>query len=42
MIIEPKFKNKSEYNQAQLLMQPIFIRVIDNIRKESESSGWAS
>jgi hypothetical protein len=34
--VQPKFKNIQEYEKAQLLMQPIFIRVVDNIRKESE------
>ncbi len=36
----PKFKNQLEYDQAQVLMQPTLIRVLDNIRKESESSSW--
>ena len=39
-MISPKFKNYSEYEKAQMLMQPIFIRVLDNIRKESESLNW--
>lgn len=39
-MILPKFKNQLEYEKAQLLMQPIFIRVLDNIRKESESLNW--
>jgi hypothetical protein len=38
----PKFKNNLAYQQAELLMQPAFIRVIDNIRKESEISNWES
>ena len=36
----PKFKSQLEYDQAQILMQPALIRVVDNIRKESESSDW--
>lgn len=38
--MQPKFKNIQEYEKAQLLMQPIFIRVLDNIRQQSESSSW--
>lgn len=40
--MQPKFKNIQEYEKAQLLMQPIFIRVLDNIRKQSEISQWQS
>ena len=36
----PKFKNQQEYDKAELLMQPIFIRVLDNIRQQSESLNW--
>lgn len=39
-MIEPKFKNTQEYELAQVLMQPTFIRLIDNIRQESESSNY--
>ncbi|MTF38211.1 hypothetical protein [Cyanobacterium aponinum] len=39
-MIEPKFKNAQEYELAQVLMQPIFIRLLDNIRKESELSNY--
>jgi hypothetical protein len=38
----PKFKNNLAYQQAELLMQPAFIRVLDNIRKETEISNWQS
>lgn len=38
--MQPKFKNIKEYEKAQLLMQPIFIRVLDNIRKYAESEQW--
>ena len=36
----PKFKDTLAYEQANLLMQPAFIRVIDNIRKELDFSDW--
>lgn len=36
----PKFANPKTWQQAELLMQPTFIRVIDNIRKCLESSEW--
>ena len=36
----PKIKTQIEYDKAETLMQPIFIRVLDNIRKESESLNW--
>jgi hypothetical protein len=36
----PKIKTQREFSQAQILMQPTFIRVVDNIRKESESLNW--
>ena len=38
--MKPKFKNEVAWEQAQLLMQPTFIRVVDNIRKELEESLW--
>jgi hypothetical protein len=37
-----KFKDSLAYKQAELLMQPAFIRVVDNIRKETELSNWES
>ena len=36
----PKIKTQIEYDKAQILMQPTFIRVLDNIRQESESLNW--
>lgn len=36
----PKFANSQVWQQANLLMQPAFIRVIDNIRKQLETSNW--
>lgn len=38
--MKPKFKNEQAWEQAQLLMQPAFIRVVDNLRKELEDSIW--
>jgi hypothetical protein len=36
----PTFKNQLAWEQAQLLMQPAMLRVVDNIRKELEESDW--
>lgn len=36
----PKFADPITWQQAELLMQPAFIRVIDNIRKQLEQSNW--
>jgi hypothetical protein len=36
----PKFATPIAWQQAELLMQPVFIRVIDNLRKELEQSSW--
>jgi hypothetical protein len=36
----PKFTNTVAWQQAELLMQPAFIRLIDNIRKQLEVSSW--
>jgi hypothetical protein len=36
----PKFANIVEYEKAQLLLQPIYIRLIDNIRKQGELLQW--
>ncbi|MBW4648035.1 MAG: hypothetical protein KME06_04950 [Kastovskya adunca ATA6-11-RM4] len=38
--MKPEFKNMTAWNQAELLMQPAFLRVIDNIRKQLETSDW--
>ena len=38
--MKPKFKTVLAWEQAQLLMQPAYIRVIDNIRKQLEQSSW--
>lgn len=36
----PKFRDMASWQQANLLMQPAFIRVVDNIRKQLELSDW--
>ncbi len=36
----PKFANMLSWQQAELLMQPAFIRIIDNIGKQLEQSNW--
>jgi hypothetical protein len=38
--MKPKFKDTRAWDQAQLLMQPIFIRLVDNIRKKLDDSTW--
>lgn len=36
----PKITNPVTWQQAELLMQPAFIRVVDNIRKGLDNSTW--
>jgi hypothetical protein len=36
----PKFTDIASWQKAELLMQPAFIRIIDNIRKQLEQSNW--
>jgi hypothetical protein len=36
----PKITNSTVWQQAELLMQPAFIRVVDNIRKHLDVSSW--
>jgi hypothetical protein len=36
----PKFANELAWQQANFLMQPIYIRIIDRIRQRSETSSW--
>ena len=38
--MKPHFGNTVAWQQAELLMQPAFIRLIDNIRKQLEQSAW--
>ncbi|WP_427159323.1 hypothetical protein ACQFX9_25310 [Aliinostoc sp. HNIBRCY26] len=36
----PRITDQNTWQQAELLMQPAFIRVIDNLRKQLEESAW--
>ena len=36
----PKITNSVAWHQAELLMQPTFIRVVDNVRKLLDNSSW--
>jgi hypothetical protein len=36
----PKFADIRAWEQAELLMQPVFIRVLDNIRKQLDQTTW--
>jgi hypothetical protein len=36
----PKISNSSLWQQAEILMQPAFIRIIDNLRKQLDVSPW--
>ncbi|MGC9505848.1 hypothetical protein [Baaleninema sp.] len=38
--MKPKFTNQLAWQQAQALMQPAFIRILDNLRKYLEESTW--
>jgi hypothetical protein len=38
--MKPKITSSIAWQQAELLMQPAMIRVIDNIRKQLEESVW--
>lgn len=38
--MKPIFKTAIAWEQAQLLMQPALIRVVDNLRKQLETSSW--
>lgn len=40
--MKPKINDLTTWNQAELLMQPAFIRLIDNFRKAVEGTSWAS
>ncbi len=40
--MKPKIKDLTAWNQAELLMQPAFIRLIDNFRKAVEETTWES
>jgi len=36
----PRFSNAAAWHQAEVLMQPVFIRLVDNLRKELDQSQW--
>lgn len=36
----PKISDPSVWQQAEILMQPAFIRIIDNFRKQLDTSSW--
>lgn len=36
----PRFSNTTTWQQAEVLMQPVFIRLVDNLRKELDQSQW--
>ncbi|CEJ44340.1 hypothetical protein [Umezakia ovalisporum] len=36
----PRITNPVTWHQAELIMQPAFIRVVDNIRKHLDTSSW--
>jgi hypothetical protein len=36
----PKFVDRVAYHQAEFLLQPIYIRIVDRIRQQSETSTW--
>lgn len=40
LTVIPKFQNTLAWEQAQVLMQPAYIRLVDNIRKQLEDSPW--
>ncbi len=38
--MKPKFATLEAWQRAEILMQPAFIRVIDNLRKQLDQSSW--
>jgi|ERR687885_594542 hypothetical protein len=38
--MKPKFKNMVAWHQAELLMQPALIRILDQVRKQLENTTW--
>lgn len=38
--MKPKFKNMLAWHQAELLMQPALIRIIDQVRKQLDNTNW--
>jgi hypothetical protein len=39
-VMKPKFATTIAWQQSELLMQPVYIRTIDNLRKVLEESSW--
>ncbi|MEM7770680.1 MAG: hypothetical protein AAGA75_00925 [Cyanobacteria bacterium P01_E01_bin.6] len=39
--MKPTFSTPESWQQANVLMQPVFIRLIDNIRKQLDESEWS-
>lgn len=38
--MKPKITNMVAWQQAELLMQPAYLRIVDNLRKQLEESAW--
>jgi hypothetical protein len=38
--MKPKFKNMAAWQQAELLMQPALIRIVDQVGKQVEETNW--
>ncbi len=38
--MSPKFTDTQTWQQADLLMQPVMIRLVDNLRKQLEQTSW--
>lgn len=38
--MKPTFKNTQQWQQAELLMQPALIRIVDWVRKQLEQTTW--
>ncbi len=38
--MKPKFKDMVAWQQAELLMQPALIRIVDQVRKQLEQTTW--
>jgi len=38
--MSPKFTDSQTWQQADLLMQPVMIRLVDNLRKQLEQTSW--
>ncbi|NET56235.1 MAG: hypothetical protein F6K47_08670 [Symploca sp. SIO2E6] len=38
--MKPKFKDIVSWQQAELLMQPALIRILDQVRKQLEETSW--